>query len=320
MPSSFSPNLRIELIGAGEQAGTWNATTNTNFSDVIEAAIAGYKIVTTVSVNQALSVANGAADEARSAMLALDTAAGANFSVYAPPTPKMYAVKNLSATYTATIYNSTIVGNTTAAGAGVTIPTSTTQLVMSDGTNFTRIGEISATTNTPNTLVKRDGSGNFSAGTITADLTGNTTGTHTGPVVGGVTGNISGTAANVTGVVAIANGGTAGTSVADAKTNLQTGRLEPRTVSSDTTVLASDAGRVLIRSAGNVTVNTSVLSAGDVVTIYNADAAMTIVQGAGAQFIWINAASGSRTLATGGLCTILCVNSTQFVVIGQGIT
>jgi len=28
MPSTFSPSLRIELIGAGEQSGTWNNTTN----------------------------------------------------------------------------------------------------------------------------------------------------------------------------------------------------------------------------------------------------------------------------------------------------
>ncbi|MFH1619972.1 MAG: hypothetical protein ABIG11_08720 [bacterium] len=42
------------------------------------------------------------------------------------------------------------------------------------------------------TIVKRGASGNFSAGTITAD----------------VTGNVSGTAANVTGIVAVANGGT----------------------------------------------------------------------------------------------------------------
>lgn len=50
--------------------------------------------------------------------------------------------------------------------------------------------------NTPSTIVKRDGSGNFAAGVITANLTGN------------VTGNVSGTAANVTGIVAVANGGT----------------------------------------------------------------------------------------------------------------
>lgn len=66
-------------------------------------------------------------------------------------------------------------------------------------------GSVDATTaatdaNTISTIVKRDGSGNFSAGTVTANLVGN------------VTGNVSGTAANVTGTVAIANGGTGATS------------------------------------------------------------------------------------------------------------
>lgn len=43
-----------------------------------------------------------------------------------------------------------------------------------------------------NIYLKRDGSGNFSAGTITANLTG----------------NVTGNATNVTGTVAVANGGT----------------------------------------------------------------------------------------------------------------
>ena len=40
--STYSPDLRIELIATGDQAGTWGATTNTNLSYVIEQAIAGY--------------------------------------------------------------------------------------------------------------------------------------------------------------------------------------------------------------------------------------------------------------------------------------
>ena len=47
--------------------------------------------------------------------------------------------------------------------------------------------------NTASTLVKRDGSGNFSAGTITASLTGNVTGNTSGTHTGPVTGNTSGT-------------------------------------------------------------------------------------------------------------------------------
>jgi hypothetical protein len=58
--------------------------------------------------------------------------------------------------------------------------------------------------NNNNTIVSRDAAGNFSAGTITANLTG----------------NASGTAANVTGIVSVLNGGTGATTIAGAKTNL----------------------------------------------------------------------------------------------------
>ena len=44
------------------------------------------------------------------------------------------------------------------------------------------IGGQATSTNTPNAVVKRDGSGNFSAGTITANLSGNVTGNVTGTV------------------------------------------------------------------------------------------------------------------------------------------
>jgi len=57
--------------------------------------------------------------------------------------------------------------------------------------------------NTASRIVKRDGSGNFSAGTITAtfngNVTGNTVGTHTGNVTGNVTGNTSGSSGSCTG-------------------------------------------------------------------------------------------------------------------------
>ena len=74
--------------------------------------------------------------------------------------------------------------------------------------------------NTPSTIVSRDGSGNFSAGTITASLTGNVTGNVTGNA-GTVTNGVYTTgsyadpswitsldADKITDVLAIANGGT----------------------------------------------------------------------------------------------------------------
>ena len=59
------------------------------------------------------------------------------------------------------------------------------------GSYYTNIIDTAASANTASKLVLRDGSGNFSAGTITATLTGN--------VTGNVTGNASGSAATVTG-------------------------------------------------------------------------------------------------------------------------
>ena len=136
MSSTYSPDLRIELIGNGEQAGNWGSTTNTNLGTLIEGAIAGYTSVSVTSANQAFTVNNGAEDQARMAMLALSTTTSAAFAVYAPPVSKQYIIYNTSATYTATIYNSTVSGNTTAAGLGVAIPPLKKIQVFTNGTDF----------------------------------------------------------------------------------------------------------------------------------------------------------------------------------------
>ena len=59
------------------------------------------------------------------------------------------------------------------------------------------IGGTATSANEANKVVKRDASGNFSAGTITADLTGNVTGNVTGNLTGDVTGNVTGTVSDI---------------------------------------------------------------------------------------------------------------------------
>jgi hypothetical protein len=140
MSSTYSQSLRIELIGPGDQAGSWGATTNNSFAYVLDTAIAGYQTAAVVAANQALTYVNGASsngtlNESIYAILRLTTSTGANFSVYAPPAPKTYIIFNDSL-YTATIYNSTVIGNTTAAGVGVTIPAGNKVMVWSNGTSF----------------------------------------------------------------------------------------------------------------------------------------------------------------------------------------
>lgn len=134
MPSTYSPNLRIELIATGEQSGTWGTTTNTNLGTLIEDAVAGYVSVSITSANQALTANNGSADQSRNMTINLTTTTTANFNVYVPPAEKFYVVRNSSA-YTATVYCSTVLGNTTAAGTGLAIPAGRETILFTDGTN-----------------------------------------------------------------------------------------------------------------------------------------------------------------------------------------
>lgn len=143
MASTYSPILRTELIGAGDQAGTWGSTTNSNFQYIFESAIAGYVAVTVTptSNNQVLTYVNGpsansALDQSVYAILKLNAGSlTANFNLFAPPASKQYVVWN-NTSYTATFYNSSVIGNTTAAGSGVTVPVGAKLQIWSDGTSF----------------------------------------------------------------------------------------------------------------------------------------------------------------------------------------
>jgi len=66
------------------------------------------------------------------------------------------------------------------------------------GKYYTDAIDAATDSNTASTIVERDGSGDFSAGTITAGLTGDVTGDLTGNVTGNVTGDVTGNADTAT--------------------------------------------------------------------------------------------------------------------------
>jgi hypothetical protein len=130
MSSSFS-NLKFELIGTGEQSGSWGATTNTNIGTAIEQAIVGMATLDSgdFTANVAtLSLSNtNAAQDARA--LCLNIAAGAVSAagtVNVPAIQKPYVVINDSS-YTVTVKVS---GQT-----GVAVPAGKRTVVYNNGTD-----------------------------------------------------------------------------------------------------------------------------------------------------------------------------------------
>lgn len=89
-------------------------------------------------------------------------------------------------------------------------------------------------------------------------------------------------------------------------------------------VAASDAGKLISITTGGVTVNNSVMSAGDIITIYNNSAAsQTIIQGTGVTLQWAGQASsttGNRTLGLYGMATIVFLSASSAVITGSGLT
>jgi len=166
MASTYSPSLKLELIGNGDQSGTWGTTTNTNLGTLLEQAITGVQAITMTNADYTLSNLNGAADEARNAVLVVGGTNAAIRNVIAPAVEKLYVIRNNTVGGFAIVIK-------TSASTGVSIANGTTAYVYCDGSEFYLAVPPYASTNTASTLVFRDGSGNFAAGTITANLNGN---------------------------------------------------------------------------------------------------------------------------------------------------
>jgi hypothetical protein len=86
--------------------------------------------------------------------------------------------------------------------------------------------------------------------------------------------------------------------------------------------VVTDNGKLINITTGGITINASVFSAGQNVTIYNNSASsQTITQGTSVtMYLAGSATTGNRTLAQRGIATILCVASNTFVCSGAGVT
>jgi hypothetical protein len=129
MASTYS-DLKIELIGTGEQAGTWGVTTNTNLGTALQEAITGSADVAFSSADVTLTLTNSnAAQVGRNLRLNLTgTSGGARELILGSgmQVEKFYLINNGLAD-TVTVKNTT--------GTGIAVPAGKSTFVFNDGTN-----------------------------------------------------------------------------------------------------------------------------------------------------------------------------------------
>jgi len=130
--STYSTNLKIELIPLGEQSGTWGNTNNTNLGTALEQAIVGYGnpnftsdanlTITLTDSNASQTARNFALNVTSSGLLT------ATRELIVPTIQKPYLIfNNTSGSQSITVK--------TSAGTGVTVANGTYMLVYVDGTN-----------------------------------------------------------------------------------------------------------------------------------------------------------------------------------------
>ena len=111
MASTYSDRLKIELIGDGEQSGSWGSTTNNNFSQSIEQAISGVLPITT-SGSSTLTLTTGSGPQAQAENQSRQAAivfhsANQDCTVTFPDVERTYFLRNANTAYKITVTDGT---------------------------------------------------------------------------------------------------------------------------------------------------------------------------------------------------------------------
>jgi len=136
MASSFSTDLKLELMVTGENAGTWGDKTNTNLN-LVQQAIAGFQSISIAGAAQttALTMDNAALSNARNAVIKLTGTITGNQIVTIPTgIEKTYIVQNgTSGAFTVEFKQ--------AGGTGTTFSTTdkSIKILFADGTNINTV-------------------------------------------------------------------------------------------------------------------------------------------------------------------------------------
>jgi len=322
MASTYS-NLKIELIGTGDQSGTWGNTTNINLGTAIEEAITGsadVNFATDADVTITLTSTN-TAQTARNLRLNITESSTGIGSVRnlilgsGCQIEKLYLINN-TGTGAKTVKNTT--------GTGIVVPAGKSMFVYNDGTNV-----VDATTHlsslTLGSALSATSGGTGQSSYAVGDLIYASTTTALSKLADVATGNalISGgvgvapaygkigLTTHVSGTLPIANGGTGSTSTTycSLTTNV-TGTLP--VANGGTGTATQTAYSVLCGGTTSTGAYQSVASLGTAGQVLTSN-------GAGALPTWTSASSGTVTSVswTGGIVSVATSTTTPaFTIAG----
>jgi hypothetical protein len=302
MASTYSA-LKIELIGTGEQSGTWGNTTNTNLGTAIEQAIVGKADVTVSSTSVTLTLTDSnALQDARALYLNLSGTPGGAATLNVPAIEKNYIVKN----GTNQVVTIKVTGQT-----GVTIPVGKTVLVYNDGTDvLTAVDHIPSLTLATALPVASGGTG-ATTSTGSGAVVLQTSPSLTTPALGTPTaGVLSSCTVDGTDAVGFRN----------TPVNSQSGAY---------TAVLADAGKTIFHPASDNNARTFTIPAnssvaypvGTVLTFVNLAAAdVTIAITDDTLYLAGPGTTGSRTLAEYGIASAVKLASTTWLISGNGLS
>jgi len=156
MPSTYSTDLKLELMVTGEKAGLWGDITNTNLN-ILQQAIAGYEaIALNATTGATLTFSNGTTSNGKNAVLDLTGTITTSVNVVIPDgIEKTYIIKNSTSGA-----HDVVIKTTSGTGATFDSTNKGFKLVYSDGTDITDVA-LASPPGGSNTQIQFNSSGSF---------------------------------------------------------------------------------------------------------------------------------------------------------------
>jgi len=314
MASTYS-DLKFELIGTGDQAGTWGATTNTNLGTAIQQAITGTVDVAFSSADVTLTLTDtNAAQNARALRLNLTGTSGGARNLIVPAIAKQYIVNNGLAD-AVTVKNSS--------GTGIAVAAGKTMLVFNNATNVVDVTNYLSSLALGAALpVTSGGTGITSFGTGVATALGqNVTGSNS--IV------LSTSPTLVTPVLGTPSSGTLSACTVDGTDGVGFRNVPINSQSAAYTTVLADSGKTILHPSTDANARTFTIDSnanvayalGTAITFINMTSqVVTIAITSDTMYLAGPGTTGSRSLAQYGMATAVKMTSTTWIISGNGLT